>query len=247
MDTYKMNRQKIVRTTLVEQVVHQMQSMIAERQFQPGDPLPSNGKLAEVFGVSLPVVREAVKYLEAQGIVAVTNGKTAHVRPITTEPLMSFFQRVMSLEDKALLEFMEIRKGLEVQSASLAAQRRSAEDLSALQAVLTEMRTSLRDIPVFSQLDLRFHLLIAGASRNTMLARLVESIRQLLKFAIDEGMRSRTTDAQFEELYLVHERIVAALVRGDPDEAGQAMAYHFERVVMPLVRAEELPATDDED
>src|SRR5215510_14475461 len=107
---------KLNRTTLVEQVAQTLVEFIESSHLMPGDTLPSTTKLATNFGVSRPVVREALKFLEAKGVIEISNGKKPMVKPITTEPLLGFFDRIVKVEHKALREFMEVRQGLEVQS-----------------------------------------------------------------------------------------------------------------------------------
>src|SRR5688572_30719199 len=99
---------KLNRTTLVEQVARNLVEFIESSHLIPGDTLPSTTKLATNFGVSRPVVREALKFLEAKGVIEISNGKKPTVKPITTELLLGFFDRIVKVEHKALREFMEV-------------------------------------------------------------------------------------------------------------------------------------------
>jgi GntR family transcriptional repressor for pyruvate dehydrogenase complex len=115
------------RDTLAEQVAERLISLIEHDELAPGTLLPAEGKLALEFGVSRPVVREALKVLAAKDIVAIANGKGAMVRPMTSAPLRDFFQRALRNRHSTSVELLEVRKGIEVQSATLAAQRRTVE------------------------------------------------------------------------------------------------------------------------
>src|SRR5262245_42807138 len=163
-DQSKLLVTKLNRTTLVEQVAQNLVDFIENTSLEPGDTLPSTTKLADNFGVSRPVVREALKYLEAKGMIEITNGKKPMVKPITTELLLGFFDRIVKVEHKALREFMEIRQGLEIQCARLAAQRHTPEQLAAMKQVVLTMRENLHDAGAFIELDVELHLLIAQAS-----------------------------------------------------------------------------------
>jgi GntR family transcriptional regulator, transcriptional repressor for pyruvate dehydrogenase complex len=191
--------------------------------------------LATNFGVSRPVVREALKSLEAKGVIEISNGKKPMVKPITTEPLLGFFDRIVKVEHKGLREFMEVRQGLEIQSAKLAAQRRTPEQLQAMKQVIATMGENLHNPAVFIELDVELHLLIAEASHNTMMVRLIESIRETLKVTVEEGLRRRSmTREQVQPIQSGHERIVAAIERGDAEEASHRMRQHLERAIAKI-------------
>jgi DNA-binding FadR family transcriptional regulator len=222
---------KLNRTTLVEQVAQNLVEFIENSNLKPGDTLPSTTKLAHNFGVSRPVVREALKFLEAKGVIEITNGKKPMIKPITTEPLLGFFDRIVKVEHKALREFMEVRQGLEIQSAKLAAQRRTPEQLEAMKQVVAAMRENLHDPDTFIELDVELHLLIAQASHNTMMVRLIESIRETLKVTVGEGLRLRMTSDQIQPVQRGHELILEAIEQGDAEAASTTMCQHFERAI----------------
>lgn len=200
-----------------------------------GTILPSEAKLTAQFGVSRPVIREALTSLEARGIVKVLNGKGAIVQPVTSAPLRAFFETAVQLRRETLVELLEIRKGIEVQSASLAADRRTAEDVDRMQQTITAMRRHLHDPGEYVDLDANFHLLIAAASGNSMLHHLIESIRGPLKNSIREGVRLRHTEDQFQEMQGGHERILEAIGRSDAVTASRLMADHFDGAVKAMV------------
>src|SRR5512138_2957949 len=131
---------KLSRGTLAEQVTDNLLSFIEAQHLKPNDLLPSETSLAGSFGVSRPVIREALKNLEGKGIIEIVNGKGALVRPIDSNPLRLFFQRAMQFERNTMLELMEVRKGLEVEAAVLAATRRQPQDIEALEKTVVQMR-----------------------------------------------------------------------------------------------------------
>ncbi len=225
---------KLNRTTLVEQVAQHLMDFIEENGLEAGDTLPASAELADRFKVSRPVVREALKFLEARGLIEIANGKKPTVKPITTEPLEGFFDRVIKVEEEALKEFMEIRQGLEIQSARLAAKRRTPEELADLCAIIKAMQRNLHDPDTFIDLDVEFHLQIARASHNTMMVRLIKSIRETLRVTVGEGMRTRIAMERVEPVQRGHEAILAAIERGDPDQAGEAMRTHFKGAISSI-------------
>lgn len=225
---------KVTRTTLVEQVTEQLLQLITAPAMTPGAALPSSAQLAANLGVSRTVVREAFKALEARGVIAVANGKNATVQPITSVPLQQFFQRAMQVEQQAVSEFMELRKGLETQSAALAAERRTAHDLVFIQTTFAAMQAHIGDVDAFAELDVTLHLQIAYATRNRMLLHLIESLRETLKDTIRAGRRRRSTPAQLAQIIELHCDVVDAIVASDPQAAARAMALHFDDIAMSI-------------
>lgn len=227
-------RAELRRETLAEQVAEQLAAYIAERALQFGEALPTETALATEFGVSRPTIREALRVLATKGLIETTTGRGARIKPVTNELLQIFFQRAVQVRQEALIELLEVRKGVEVQSAMLAARRRTAADLDAMRRLVAAMRRCLDEPARYIELDAELHLAIAGAARNEMLHRLVDAISEPLKETIREGLRSRTTDAQRERVQVLHEELLAALERGSERETGEAMGRHFDEAVMAL-------------
>lgn len=223
------------RETLPDQIAKQLMHYIVTQNLEPGDLLPAEIRLAEDFGVSRPVVREALRSLAAQGAINVVNGKGAIVRPVDDRLLQLFFQRSLDVGQGTLVELMEIRKPLEVQSAALAAQRRTPDEIPVIAQTVADMRANLQNLQIYAEHDVTFHLQIAAASHNKMLRHLIASIRALLKNVILEGLQRRTSAEQIEQIQGTHETIFAEIERGDAAAAAAAMALHFDEAVAALV------------
>ncbi len=238
--------QKLRRETLAERAAASVMDYIQARDLQPGALLPSETSLMTQLGVSRAVIREAVKSLQGQGVVEVINGKGAVVRPIDPAMLHTFFARAMRIQRKAILELMEVRRGLEVECATLAATRRTAEDVAQLERTAAAMRARLRDLEAYGDLDVALHLSIAAASHNDMLYHLVESLRAALQDTIREGLRLPRTDAQLDHMQATHEALVEAMRRGDAEEAGRVMATHLGGAAEALALGGDVAAERDE-
>lgn len=228
---------KAKRVTLTQQVVDGLIELIGSRPLKAGDPLPPEATLAAEFGVSRPIVREALKALTGMGIIEVLNGRGARVKPLTSEPLRMFFERAMLEDEQAMIELMEIRRGIEVQAAGLAAQRRTELDLHELRAIVTSMRAHIREFDQYNDLDLRFHLRLAEAAHNGLIYYLMESIRDVLQRSIEEGFRRRQRNDLRERGQTTHEMLVAQIELREPDGARRAMENHFDEAVRALEMA----------
>ncbi len=236
MNEQTVQSDRLSRDTLAEQVARRLIEFIRLQNLKPGDALASTAALASQFGVSRPVIREAFTALEGQGIIEVHNGKGAVVRPIDSGPLRVFFARAVQMDRHTVIELFEVRKGLEVECATLAAERRTAEELAQIAEMVRAMRRHVHHPTTYAELDLRLHLLIAAATHNTMLCHLMESLRETLQDTIREGYRPRRTNPQQRErIQVMHEDLLAALERSDATGAARAMAIHFDEAVAALL------------
>jgi GntR family transcriptional repressor for pyruvate dehydrogenase complex len=232
------------RETLSDQVARHLLLSIKEKGMKPGELLPSMTQLGQDYGVSLPVVREALRSLSALGIILVSKGKGAIVRPFDDQLLRVFFSQAIRLESQPLTKLLEVRQPLEMQSARLAAVRRTERDLEKLEALISDMRSNLPAATRYIYLDTEFHLAIAAATHNVILSFLVLSSRSVVEDAMIKVRRKR------EELGLVgteqkaHETIFEAIRKQAMAEAGVAMQAHLQET-FDLVKQIEIQDADD--
>jgi GntR family transcriptional regulator, transcriptional repressor for pyruvate dehydrogenase complex len=217
----------LVRSNLSAQIADHLLAYIQREQLQPNDPIPSTADLAQNFGVSRPVVREALKILEARGIIEVVNGKRATVKPLSAEPLLSFFERVVQLDAAGFRTLLEVREAIETQNARLAAERCNPGQAARMRALTDEMRRNLHNLDTFVELDVALHLLVAEASQNAVLAHLTASIRDAMKVIMLEGRRRRADGRESERVQEQHEALVEAITRGDGEGAASVMRQMF--------------------
>ena len=226
---------KLSRETLAEQAARNLIAFIEAEDLKPGKLLPPETQLAADFGVSRPVIREALKSLEGQGIIEVVSGKGAVVRPLDGQPLRLFFRRALQIEPEAIIDLIELRRGIEIQSAGLAAQRRTPEELARLAEICAEMRLNLHIPTAYVPLDVAFHELVATMARNPMLFHLVVTVREAITETLPEPLLRPPTSEQLERVQLGHEVILASLEQGDAIKAERAMAAHFDEAVKSLL------------
>lgn len=219
------------RETLSDQIAKQLMDYIVATDLQPGDLLPSENKLADNFGVSRSVVREAMRSMAAQGVIEVVSGKGAIVRPVDDSLLLIFFQRAIDVGQGSGVELIEIRKPLEVQSAMLAAQRRTPEEAASILQTVARMGHQLDNLENYAELDVKFHLLIAAAAHNQLLYHLISSIRTLLHDVVLTGLQRRERREQLERIQTIHQTIAQAIDQGDPATAGNTMTIHFDEAI----------------
>ncbi|HEX5503941.1 MAG TPA: FadR/GntR family transcriptional regulator [Thermomicrobiales bacterium] len=217
----------LLRETLATQVAARIAAQIIEEGLGPGDTLLPELQQAAQFNVSRATIREALRVLQAKGVIDVVNGQGAIVRPITSVPLSGYFRWAAQLRQGVDDELMEIRRGIEVQCALLAAQRRTESDTASMREIIGEMRAHLDDPETYRELNYQLHLAIAVATHNTMIHHLLVSLREPFKETTRH--RSRYKDADTAEIQQSHEQIVAAIERGDAETAAREMAQHIDR------------------
>jgi len=220
--------QKVKRDTLSEQVTQGLIEFIDAESLSPGDSLPSESKLAEEFGVSRPIIREAMKTLQGEGIIEIVTGKNAVIKPISSAMLRKFFDRAITLKSASFGDLIEARRGLEIQSVMLAAERCTDADIAKMHDVIQQMRKHITEHEVFAGYDVQFHLLIASAAQNPVIYHLVESIRDTMRDNALFGLGHLLTDKEYQQVQLRHEAILKALEAHDPQAAQIAMEEHFD-------------------
>ncbi len=228
--------EKLHRETLAEQARSALLDLIAQRGLREGDVLPSEMSLAGEFGVSRQVIREALKALQGQGVIEILNGRGAVVRPVDHHALVVFFQRAVRLNRRTIVELIEVRKGIEIQSAMLAAERRTPAELAALQELVARMGQCVGEAEKYSELDLELHLALAEATHNAMLFHLISSLREVSRDTILAGLRHRHGSEQLARVQELHVLLLAAIEQGDSGSAGRMMALHFDEAIVALER-----------
>lgn len=216
--------QAVPRGTAVSEVVRQLTDLLTAGQFAPGSRLPPERALAERLGVGRSAVREALAALEVLGIVAVRPGSGTYIRDSMSELLPTTLSWGLMLAADHTGQLSEVRSGLEVQAATLAAVRGSEEDLEDLRSHLEAMEASLDDLPGFVQADARFHLRVARASGNAALSDLLQTIRSLLRVWVERHLRDREQAATAAR---EHRAVYEAIAARDPAAAERAMRDHM--------------------
>lgn len=190
-------------------VAERLRELLADEDVGPGDRLPPERELATRLGVSRSSLREGLRRLSDLGIIESRQGSGTYVAPIDLDDLL------------------EVRLRLEPLAARLAAERRGAEDLLALEDALAEMRAAHDDPVGFGAADVRAHATIVEASGSLPTRVLFSAISDLLR-------HSRTTTAANAPLRdgALHEmaEIVAAIRAQDGDAAEAAMHAHLAHV-----------------
>ena len=219
----------------VPDAVRQTESRIIElihlRGYEPGDRMPSERDLAEKFGVSRAVLREALSVLHTTGMIERRPNSGLFVQGATEKS--SFEATVLQSElglplDRSVIEqSMEVRRILEQEAVRLACERRCQDDLTRLKAILNETDQRIAAGENIVDLDEDFHLAIVTATQNTVFAQIVNSFfrssRRRRQSYFEKSERRRQSHEE-------HKKIFAAIQQADADAAYDAMNEHLGEV-----------------
>jgi GntR family transcriptional regulator, transcriptional repressor for pyruvate dehydrogenase complex len=223
---------------LSEQVARQLAAEIRQGRLAPGDRLPTEARLVEQFQVSRTVVREALSRLKSLGLVNSRQGSGVYVHPQAGFAPLSFEAHETASKD-AVLQIVEVRRGLEAQSAELAARRRDAAQIVRLNAALEAIEQAVAGGADGVDEDVLFHRAIGEAAANPFLLHTLDYLSQFLHGAtrVTRANESRRRDFA-AAVRREHVAIVAAIKAGDATRARQAAMRHMDNAMSRIEQAD---------
>lgn len=212
------------RESAVTEIARQILGRLLGGQLTPGTRLPSERQLAQTLGVGRSAIREALKALDVLGIIEVRQGDGTYLKRDSSDLLPQAIEWGLMLGQPRTRDLIEARRHIEVIIARLAAERGDATDAERLSGDMAAMRAA-STTEAFVEADIAFHLTLAQAAGNSVLADVLASIRALLRVwirrAIDEAGTTESTCAE-------HQRILDAVLNHDADAAATAMHAHMD-------------------
>lgn len=169
------------RKRLSEEISQQLKHEIFSGNLKPGDRLPSENQLREMFVVGRPVVREALRSLENSGLVYVKPGAGggAFVKKISSLDLSETFEGIIRLDPVSMEELTEARLAVEMAMVPMICQNIRPNDITALEQNIVEVKEALKNgIP--DAKNLKFHFLLANASHNQLMTKITEALLRVL-------------------------------------------------------------------
>jgi GntR family transcriptional regulator, transcriptional repressor for pyruvate dehydrogenase complex len=216
-------------------VVEEIKRWIGERRLIPGDKLPKETALQELFGVSKGTAREALKSLEVQGLITVSTGPAggATISEVPIERTFQLVQNYLFFRDLNVAQIYVIRRMLEPELAAGAVAHLTGADFEALEhSIHSCAPTPANDAQARAQRqeDLHFHDVLAAANPNALLRFMCEVINQLLRHLVTMGNQpahpayKRLGDANVA----AHRRLLVAARRRDANEVRRLMLDHID-------------------
>jgi GntR family transcriptional repressor for pyruvate dehydrogenase complex len=232
---------RIAHSRTADDVIGQIELLILEGVVRAGDRLPGERELARQFDVSRPIVRDALKALEARGLVATRAGGGTHVADVIGEVFAPPVMELILRHRKAAADYLEYRREVEGIAAELAARRATDDDRALLAGIMRRMEEAHArgDFGEEVAIDVEFHNAIGECAHNIVLLHTLRSCYRLLA---DGVFLSRTliyrAPAAQEELLAQHRAIFDAVAAADPPRARQAARDHIDYVERAMNEAE---------
>ena len=215
--------------SLAHEVVDGLAGRIRDGTLASGEKLPTEAAIMEEFGVSRTVVREAISRLQAAGLVATRHGVGTFVVGLGDASTFRIGpEELGTLQD--VIAVLELRIGVETESAALAAMRRTPENLLTLRSALAAFTAALEEGRDAVGPDFQFHLEIARATQNHHFVELMGALGGMMIPRARLGKAEPPTAEQqnyLRRVHAEHESIVDAISRQDPEAARAAMRTHL--------------------
>lgn len=228
---------------LYQEVGNNLKELLLTGKYQIGDRLPTERDIADLYGVSRTVVREALIMLELENLISVKKGSGVYVTNLPGQTVSAETQ--LNDTDYGPFELLQARQLIESSIAGFAASQVVKSDIIEMRMVLDQERRQLErgNLEDYSADEL-FHILIARATKNAVLESLLDDLWQKRNNSkMWKGLHSHIHTQEYRKDWLKdHESILQALQVKDSKAAKQAMWQHLENVKNTLM---ELSNTDD--
>jgi GntR family transcriptional repressor for pyruvate dehydrogenase complex len=221
----------VTRSLTYQLVVEAVEEQILTGALKVGDHLPPERELALLLGASRPAVREGMRMLEAQGVLRTVGagpGSATVITALPSEALTRLLRLHLALSSFRTTDVIEARVMLERRSAELAAENASPAERDRMRAVLDRMGDPTLSMEEFNELDTDFHVCLADASDNQLVADMTRAIRGAVRDALLEAFRARDDwPTTATRLRGEHQAIYDAVLAGDPAGAADAVERHI--------------------
>jgi len=221
----------IPRSRVYSEVARQLQSRIVSK-LKPGEMLPPERELVRRFGVSRGSIRDAIRSLEAVGLLEPRQGIGTVVREPSADAVLSPVTNALLQERKVIRELLDARNIIEPALARRAALHASSERIAEMHAILERQEEKVQRGELAMEEDSEFHYTIALAADNGTMMKLVRVLMDLLR---ETRERCSQQEGRAQKSLAGHLRILHALQRRDADRTEEAMRQHLseiERIVL---------------
>jgi DNA-binding FadR family transcriptional regulator len=216
------------RPNLVKRLSEELRRSILSGDIKVGEKLPSESRLTQLHDVSRTVVREAIAALRSDGLVEAHQGAGVFVIS-NQEAQPSQFLEFDSARISSIIEVLELRAAVEMESAALAAVRRSPAQEESILECCDDIDKLIAEGRPTTAGDFAFHLAIADATNNPRFREFLEMMgrKVIPRSTLADGERERASDSYLGQIQAEHRRIADAISMGDSDAARDAMRTHL--------------------
>ncbi len=215
----------IKKESISEQVFNQMKQQILDREWLPGDKLPSEAELGAAFGVSRVTIRQALQKLAVMGLIETRFGEGSFVKEVNVGQQVKAAMIPSVYLQTNVDEVLEFRAVIEIETAGLAAKRASAADIARLKELLErQLDEENRTLAGFAEDDMEFHMTIARSTGNALIIATYEVLWDVLNIAMFQTVRGIVYGGAIP----YHQKIIEAIEARDEQGAILAMRAHMD-------------------
>ena len=223
----------VVKQSLPDKLARQIRGTIQSGNYRRGDRLPPIVEMAKRFEVGQPSIREALKKLEAMGVVQIRHGSGVFVTRSEEVLVLASPDYAGTVTKKLLLDLIRARIPIEIQSVADCVKNATPEQVRELKRILANAGKHLADDAVLNSVNMEFHGKIAEASGNSVTAQLLAVLHELFT---DEQRLILGIFGSREEDHKDHLQILKAIERRDETLAVERMRAHLESVHASIQR-----------
>lgn len=221
-----------------EAIFEQVKSLIMRGELKPGDRLPSERNMMELFHRSRPTVREALRMLERSGYIRTIPGSNgAVVLKPNNKLLENSLKDALMVGHISLADISEYRRSSEVTTVIWAVHRRTEEDIQAMEQYLADMKEKLDDNEALVSMDSHFHGLLAAAAKNKVSVIFNRAFSQINQAFMKDKLLSLSPEEKHAmacRVQAMHEAIFEAVRDQDEERAKDAMLFHMNAFSLDL-------------
>lgn len=221
----------LTRVTAYEQVAERIREAILDRSLSTDARLPPERELAQQFGVSRTTVREALRHLQAQGLLS-SQGRTSPMLPANPDAALARFREslghVVQLRNVSLHELLELRLAIETAALVRAAQAPVAPAIEEARAALEAMANPRVTQADFYDADVTFHAALVAASGNEALRLVMLAVKDSIRLHLDRTMSDRAFAKVRPRVHEEHRKLLQAVEKGNVKAVGALLREHLE-------------------
>ncbi len=220
----------IEKKSVSDEVFGQMKNNIVSGEWAPGTRIPGELELAELFQVSRVSVRDAIHRLVGMGVLAIRRGEGTFVSEILPSDYFDTLLPILMIERPNVIEMLEFRNIIEVESARLVAIRADEKDIERMAGIIEKMENSRGDKELFSANDLNFHYSMAIATHNSVIIKVNAILSDMLKKSMEEivGLTG------YEGGIYYHKKILDAVRNKDSELSASLMKEHIDTTMVKM-------------
>ena len=213
-----------------EDIVQQIRTLIEEGKLKRNDHLPSERDLSETFRVSRTTVREAIRTLESMKLLQSRQGDGTYVLASSEESLIHPLAVALFKEKDDIRDIFYIRKIIEPHVAQLAAENATPQEIEEMEKILCKQEECIEQGENIIETDSAFHNLMASATKNHVMERLIGALIDLLKQSREKYLMEDENDKRAKRSLEGHRRVLSDIKNGDSDAAMKSMLQHLENI-----------------